>query len=124
MKNSIIGNALTGFLTFVIVLVVYAPTAGTFKDFGEQMIFALINGGLLGIIVGKMKPHVLIAVIISVLFCMGTSLIKIMLTDVPKDLHNIALHVVLSYYVLPGIIAGGIVGYHFQMSKSFFDTDS
>ena len=124
MRDSIIGNAITGFLAFVIVLVLYALTAGTFKDFGEQMLFSLINGGLLGIIVGKTKPHVLIAVIFSIIICMGTSLVKILLIDALKDLHNIALHVILSYYVPPGIIVGGIVGYHHQMSKSFFGTDS
>ena len=118
MKESFMWNAFTGISAFVIVLVIYDPIFGTYKDFGEQMLFALINGTLLGIVIGKLKPSLWTAAILSAFVCMGTSSIKLLLEGVPEDwAHGRALYIVGSYYWIPGIIVGCILGYHHQISK-------
>jgi len=122
MRETIIGNVVTGILAFVIVLVIYGAILGTYKYFGEQMIFALINGALLGVIIGKLKPSVWIAVMLGVLTCMCTSFIKLLLEGhrLPEDWAYIRLHIIGSYYLIPGLIVGGILGYHHKMSKDPF----
>jgi len=114
-RESLAGNGVTGVLGFLLVLLVYDLIFGSFKDFWEQLVFAVAAGILLGIVIGRIKPPPLLGVLLGGVIGAGGGLLITVVSDgLPQDWIHVGLFTVGSYYTIPGAIVGGLLGYHYQ----------